>query len=233
MRLVFLNTYEAILKEPFENFLREEGRQTQVFCFQEATETVQALCQKVLPGFVPSFARKVLDERNAFPLATYIRDDILVRETQEIGRAFQDAGLGLRHRLRIGNREIDVANIHGISHTSPGLDTKRDTPGRIIQSQAILDAFESSDCPVIIGGDFNLLPDTESMKLFSQSGYRDLIREYAIPTTRNHIAWDRFPKAEKYFYSDYVFVSPTVEVKGFSVPNIEVSDHLPLILEVK
>ena len=30
---------------------------------------------------------------------------------------------------------------------------------------------------------------------------------------------------------DYVFVSPEVKVIDFSVPNIEISDHLPLILD--
>jgi len=32
-------------------------------------------------------------------------------------------------------------------------------------------------------------------------------------------------------HSDYVFVSLEVKVKKFEVPNIEISDHLPLILD--
>ncbi len=33
------------------------------------------------------------------------------------------------------------------------------------------------------------------------------------------------------YHSDYVFVSPETDVMHFEVPDIEASDHLPLILE--
>ena len=32
-------------------------------------------------------------------------------------------------------------------------------------------------------------------------------------------------------FADYVFVSPDVNVESFSVPDIDISDHMPLVLE--
>ena len=66
-----------------------------------------------------------------------------------------------------------------------------------------------------------------------------LILENKIKTTRNFHAWRQAKEmvADGYrFYgeqkfADYVFVSKDVKVKNFEVPNIEISDHLPLILD--
>lgn len=77
-----------------------------------------------------------------------------------------------------------------------------------------------------------MLPEAESIQAFAKAGYRDLIHEYKIPTTRNHFSWDLYPNAP-YLFSDYVFIDPAIQVKSFSVPNVEVSDHLPMILEIE
>ena len=56
--------------------------------------------------------------------------------------------------------------------------------------------------------------------------FKNLIKEYKVPTTRSKF-YDR-PNDK---YADYTFVSSDVEVKSFEVPDLEVSDHLPMILE--
>ena len=40
-----------------------------------------------------------------------------------------------------------------------------------------------------------------------------------------------YPESPQLF-SDYVFVSPEVAVSGFSVPEDEISDHLPMIVDL-
>lgn len=67
--------------------------------------------------------------------------------------------------------------------------------------------------------------------MFEKNGYKDLIKDYKIPTTRNKVAWKMYPDNPQ-LYSDYVFVSSGIEVKSFSVIENEISDHLPLILEI-
>ena len=81
-----------------------------------------------------------------------------------------------------------------------------------------------------MGGDFNLFPDTKSLELIREAGFRDLIQEFSISTTRNRYAWEKYPT--KYLFSDYVFVSSSLTVQSFEVPTVEVSDHLPMIVEI-
>ena len=42
----------------------------------------------------------------------------------------------------------------------------------------------------------------------------------------------RYP-GRKLYFSDYVFASPDVEVQGFLVEDIEISDHLPMIVSAE
>jgi len=85
--------------------------------------------------------------------------------------------------------------------------------------------------PKVIGGDFNLMPDTESVGLFEKSGYKNLIKDFDIKTTRSSLNSGKYPEGDIQYFADYAFVSPEVKVKDFKVPQVEISDHLPLILE--
>jgi endonuclease/exonuclease/phosphatase family metal-dependent hydrolase len=89
-----------------------------------------------------------------------------------------------------------------------------------------------TDGEKIIGGDFNLNKNTESVKMFEKNGYRNLIEEFGIEVTRNHLIWDLYPENIQ-FWADYLFVSPEVKVKSFEVPKNEVSDHLPQVLVIE
>jgi endonuclease/exonuclease/phosphatase family metal-dependent hydrolase len=83
----------------------------------------------------------------------------------------------------------------------------------------------------IIGGDFNILPETESIRMFKDQGYADLIKDFSIRTTRNRFAWEKYPGNELY-YSDYVFIKHA-KVVDFAVPALEISDHLPMLLDIE
>ena len=86
-------------------------------------------------------------------------------------------------------------------------------------------------------GDLNLNPDTESIRMIEEAGYRNLIAKHDIKTTRGEMNRKLHPEwaGGKYGYqefADYTFVSKKVSVTGFEVPEAEVSDHLPMILEI-
>ncbi len=115
-----------------------------------------------------------------------------------------------------------ILNFHGL-WTGGG---KEDTDERILQSTNIINFIRSISNPVVLCGDFNLLPETKSLKMFSLSGLRDLINEFGITSTRS----SHYTKPAK--FADYVFVSKEIEVKYFRVLPDEVSDHLALILEI-
>lgn len=159
----------------------------------------------------------------------YIRKSIHIAET---GALFTDPvadnnyGLVTYAKLKIDGRLVSLCAVHGIP--LPG--HKLDTDDRIYQSNKIIETF-AGETDVIIGGDFNLMPDTESVKLFERAGYQNLINEYEIPSTRNYITYEKYPDSIQYF-ADYAFVSGSIAVSNFVVPTEVVSDHQPLELEV-
>ncbi len=130
--------------------------------------------------------------------------------------------------LRLSNDEkvFNVFNFHG-THL-PG--DKLDTPQRLRQSQSVLDFMRRYPGIKILGGDFNLMPDTQSIKMIEDAGYRDLIKDFGVECTRSplNIYWDS--KARQLF-ADYMFVGGGVRVKEFRAEEVLVSDHLPLVLD--
>lgn len=80
---------------------------------------------------------------------------------------------------------------------------------------------------MVLCGDFNLLPDTESIRIIEQARLKNLITENGIVSTRT----SHYTRADK--FADYIFVSQqNVEVKSFNVLPDEVSDHSPLVIEI-
>jgi endonuclease/exonuclease/phosphatase family metal-dependent hydrolase len=76
----------------------------------------------------------------------------------------------------------------------------------------------------ILCGDFNLLPNTESIAML-EKGMKNLVKEYGITSTRSH----HYTKEHK--FADYIIVSTDIKVANFEVLQEPVSDHLPLLLE--
>lgn len=128
------------------------------------------------------------------------------------------------------NKKLWILNIHGY-HAGSGIG-KHDTEERIRQSQGIIECLKQLDGDIILGGDFNLDPDTESIKMLEDFGLRNLIKEYNVPSTRTSFYSEE--KRKRWPFADYVFVSKDVNVKSFIVDtNSLVSDHAPMFLEIE
>ena len=118
-----------------------------------------------------------------------------------------------------------------ISMACPGRARKLDSPARLAQSKNLLASIETlPKAPTLLCGDFNLMPQTQSIGLL-ETNMKNLIKDFKIENTRNKISWDKYP--DKQHFADFVFVTPEVKVKSFEVPYNEISDHLPMILEFK
>ncbi len=122
-------------------------------------------------------------------------------------------------------------NFHGLAF--PG--SKLDTEERLQQCRELRDAvrdFVDSDSPaaLVIAGDFNLLPHTQSVAIVG-AGLHNLVVEHKIETTRSELnVWHNTPQLQK--HADYFFVNDAVLVRSFRVPStVLVSDHLPMLLD--
>lgn len=126
-----------------------------------------------------------------------------------------------------------ICNAHGTAFPAH----KRDTDERLMQSQKILTKMKDKEGFHIIAGDFNLYPDTKSIQLFSEAGYRNLITGFDIKTTRGTMNRKLHPEFEHGEYgfqefADYTFISPEANITSFTVPDLPLSDHLPMLLEL-
>ncbi len=125
--------------------------------------------------------------------------------------------------IRTPKGQRTVLNFHGLWNSGG----KGDSDERFSQSEKIIGFLKELKNPYVLCGDFNLLPETESLKRLETAGLRNLIKEYAITSTRTRY----YTKPNR--FADYVLVSEGVEVDDFKVLPDEVSDHSPLYLEFK
>lgn len=114
-----------------------------------------------------------------------------------------------------------LINFHGLWNGHGKLDTE-DRLKQSLKVRKFLDGLNAKRS--VLMGDFNLLPDTESLAIL-EKGMKNLIKDYGITSTRSHY----YKKEIK--FADYALVSPDINIKKFEVLQDTVSDHLPLLLE--
>jgi endonuclease/exonuclease/phosphatase family metal-dependent hydrolase len=184
----------------------------------------------VLPEHTAYFHPGFLDN---FGLAMFVRTTLPVREAGDIfvhrERGYipeEDLGFYARNleyvTLEHNGTDLTLLNFHGLWNGKG----KGDCEERLLQSDRIIEFIRTLKTPHILCGDFNLLPDTESVKKFEIAGMRNLISEYGITSTRTPL-YDK-----EIGYADYAFVSEGIEVRDFTVLPDVVSDHAPLSLTI-
>jgi endonuclease/exonuclease/phosphatase family metal-dependent hydrolase len=123
-------------------------------------------------------------------------------------------------------RTLVVAHFHGLRDAGG----KADTPARAAQAETVaglLAGFAAPGEPIVLGGDFNLLPDSATFTRFARLGLSDLVTAHGIADTRT----SHYTKPVR--HADYMLVTQTVPVASFAVPaEPEVSDHRPLMLDL-
>jgi endonuclease/exonuclease/phosphatase family metal-dependent hydrolase len=229
MEILFLNTLNGKIREPIIEFLTPYAHTADVLCLQEVYETsynMQATCRRLLPEFQSTFAFKPI-EGDDFAQATYVHPRIRVLNTQIVFPHDRSIGLGIVTTVEHRGNPLHICNFHGRS--KPG--HKLDTPERLKQTREIIELFANREGEKIIGGDFNADISSRTVLDLEVAGYTNLIRRHEIRTTRNRIAWEAYPLTPQ-FHSDYIFISSGIKVRRFKVIENEVSDHLPMVLEI-
>ncbi len=242
MKIISLNTWGGRVKEPFIDFVKKYNN-TDIFCFQEIYDNAEEIMKRHYPedSFnIFSELKELLPNHNGFfrpvlqgvyGLAIFIKKEILLLEEGEIFIHRSDSKLvtdGHHSRnlqwvkFSFKNELFTVMNVHGLWNGKG----KTDTPERIAQSNLIKEFVNKAEGKKILVGDFNLNPDTESVRILAKD-MKNLIEEYSIVSTRTSL----YKRPGK--FADYIFVSPDVDVNNFTVLPDEVSDHAALSLELK
>lgn len=132
------------------------------------------------------------------------------------------------------DQNLLICSLHGNSEPA----SKLDSPMRLAQFEKVREFLDDRPEARILMGDFNSLPETQSVKMFEQEGMRNLVKEYNITTTRGTKMRELFPHYADGPYgfqefADYTLVTPEVNVVNFQVPDEPISDHLPMELEIE
>lgn len=250
MKLITLNIWGAKIHKPLVEFLKRESADTDIFCFQEVynggslihtggdVTNIYSELEGLLPDFVALYSESLSCEIHGiqvpYGIALFVRKNVTVLKqgTFEIFASHDGPRLSLKQGIRLWNRllqfvtislngkQVTIFNLHGL-WIGGGKD---DNEGRIEQSTRVRSIMDSFEGEKILCGDFNLNPETESMKILEQ-GMRNLITENGITSTRSHY-YIKEPK-----FADYSLVTPGVNVSGFQVLQDVVSDHLALQLK--
>lgn len=124
------------------------------------------------------------------------------------------------------DRQVTLGHLHGLRDPAG----KGDTPARAAQAQAVLAGLSDvaqEDDAVIVAGDLNVLPDSETFAILRAGGLEDLITRYGITDTRTAL----YTKTTR--FADYTLVNARAAVRSFDVPDQPIlSDHRPMILDL-
>lgn len=230
LQILSLNVERGALCENLLDYIRGYLPEVSVFCFQETDGGILPFIDDMLRDDFNGYHALKPAEPNPFTLSTYIRKDIQVEEVDSLYEDNFESDVGLVMFFDLCTKDgarLNVANVYGAPY--PG--NKLDTSGRLKVTRELVERGKELNYPQVLIGDFNLLPEAQSVREFAANGYRDLIDEYKIPTTRNERAWKRYPDSPQ-LYADYAFVRGDSMRCDFAVDDVMVSDHLPLRLRI-
>lgn len=250
MKLISLNTWGGRAgKAQLLDFFRAH-KEVDIFCLQEAlsapypevetaggqtmnhddlmTEGVQQISE-ALPNHTSYFKPHYLDN---YGLLFMVNNELkIIDEGEHFVHKYKgyipkgDVGHHARNLQYItyksGLGTQTILNFHGLWNG----EGKTDTSDRLAQSANILDFAQALNNPIVLVGDFNLLPDTQSLKLLEDAGMRNLVTEFEITSTRTKLYTGKEP------FADYALVSSEIQVNDFRVLADQVSDHSPLFLD--
>ncbi len=135
----------------------------------------------------------------------------------------EDHGRSLQTvELDINGKSLQILNIHGI-----WTEDKKGDERTIKECEFVVNKAKQKNIPTIIAGDFNLLPETESIEVINKE-FVNLIDKYNIKSTRPDFD-DGLETGRNVV--DYIFVTDDIKIKNFEVIETHITDHLPLMLE--
>jgi exonuclease III len=192
--------------------------------------------------FCPAAQGVLWDDSQSVPsqwgLATFVHKSVpIIGQVQcFVHKAYSPVGYGSHPRSRSAHgirvyddkagRSISITHMHGLRD----LKGKMDTPERAAQAHRLLELSRQVSEPedlVVVCGDFNVEPDSETLRILADAGLSELVTGRGFTSTRN----SQYKKPGR--FADYMLITDPDAVKGFDVVyDPEVSDHCPLVLSL-
>ena len=142
---------------------------------------------------------------------------------------FKDTNVWARFSRHMLDATVDVEGfrLHVISVHGRRVAPPADDDENVRQARLMAKYIKSlGEKPFIIGGDFNMPPDSEVIRIVSAVA-RNLMVGKPISQTLNPRVHEL---GEKGYLVDYIFTSHHFRPTDVSIPDIDVSDHLPVVV---
>jgi len=240
MKIIQLNIWGGRLEKQILDLLNREN--ADIVCLQEAVEIdrgkgsflvknlkeIQKDAGYEYSSFFPQFGFNLMNRQAKMGLA--VLSNYPFKKTEAIFTRleyvddfdFLDTDYNIRGFQHVviekEGQPLNVINHHG--HHLP--DHKNGDEETMRQCKMIVDYIEKLEGSVVLCGDFNLLPDSESIDQINKILVNH-VKERDILTTRT-------PLTRKTEVCDYIFTSPDIEIKDFQVLDDIASDHKALSL---
>jgi len=241
VKIIQLNIWQGKLGQQIIDFLRDE--QPDFVCMQEVNDLKGRASYKFFAtldeikagsGFSDSFMSPTYSSRymereleygnailSKWPLAAsetiftrgeYMRHFDITKDDDNIRN--------LQHvTVEVGGKDLNILNHHGYHiHGSKAGDRES-----LKAMQHIAEVVGALSGPVILCGDFNLAPGSESLTIINEK-LTNLSVKHGLKGTLN-----QFNSIDE--VCDYIFVNDQVKVQRFEMSEALVSDHKALILE--
>lgn len=255
MKIISLNTWCGRVGEPLHSFF-EKYKDCDIFCLQEVdldgnkfgldvTGNGESNILKGDPNLFYSIDDILSDHHGYFSpaLGSWWGNAIFIKKTlyqkvsaygeivvSDAQQQYVPYDTWFRRTIqwidfKSNNKDYTLVNFHGLWEKDKG---KNDSTDRLEQSENILKFLKTKkERNIILVGDFNLNPNTNSLKILENIPLNNLIKRYGIVDTRTS-----YYKKENRF-ADYALVSPSIDIKDFKVLTEEISDHAALYLEIE
>jgi len=241
MKLVQLNVWAGRLEFQLDHFLQAE--KPDIVCLQEAvsfdkspgtgffltTDAIQNTCQLKHIAFSPILSFGYMGGVARFGNGILSRLPITESETVFTHLEHKSDFVWGGHSSNIRNFvhavvEVDGKSCHVLTHHGYWIsEHKNGNETTTAQMHQLTTYIKKLKGPIILTGDFNLVPGSESLKELNHL-LSNLSVEYGLKTTRTSLT-------KKTEVCDYIFVNDEVKVKSFKASDEVVSDHQALILE--
>jgi endonuclease/exonuclease/phosphatase family metal-dependent hydrolase len=252
LKIINLNLFEGgLFFDKILAFIEEQN--ADILCFQEVfngedTKLPQnyrsiEILQKALPNFEHTFAPEMLSVTDhgkiALGNALFSRYPITATNTTFLSEKYGEYPAkpknndwsrhpkNMQHaKINAHGHILNVFNLHGIW----GLDGG-DTPQRLEMSKRIIEQITNKQNTVLTG-DFNLKPNTKTITNI-EAHLKNVFKDQL--TTSFNLKRKNLEKFPGYATAvvDMLFVSVDLNILAAECPQVDISDHLPLVCEIE
>jgi len=247
-KFIQINIYKGQYLEALTGFLKD--RDPDFISMQEVTAGEQNLCDKNLDLFgyfkkelglngVVDKVTKPTDAQDSYlGNAVFSRFEILDSEVLAL-KTFEGitlAKIDMVENFPLLSRHLISAEciiygqkIHAISWHGAWTAPPTDTEETLRQAKVVADYLKNIKEPFILGCDMNAVIQGKTAGLINEVANNLMMNSGVLQT--NH------PKIHKIaprgFLIDYIFTSPHFKLKKLEVPQVTISDHLPVVAELE